>query len=134
MARRFSILSIPKLAFPSNFVFTFRPVCLSFPVMTVIMYVIMITRNCCHIQHKPNIFLLSLEAASLPHLDFATSQFSVPTPTLYHCYITHLTELCSSSHYEEARLPESMSTAGHAVTQLIEALSYKPEGRRFDSG
>ena len=101
MARRCHLLSIPKLAFPSNFVFTFRPVSLSFPVMTVIVYVIMITRNYCHIQHKPNILLLSLEVASLPHLDFETSQLSVPTLTSYHCDITHLTEQCSSSHYEE---------------------------------
>jgi len=78
--------------------------------MTLIMYFVMITRNYCHIQHKPNIFLLSLEVASFPHLHFETSQLSVPTLTLYRRVITHLAEQCSSSHHEEVRLPESMST------------------------
>ena len=48
--------------------------------------------------------------ASLPHLDFETLQLIVPTPTLYHYVTTHLTEQYSSSHYEEVRLPGSMST------------------------
>ena len=66
MARRCNLLSILKLAFPSNFVSTFRPVCLSFPVITVIMYVIMITRNYCHIQHKLNIFFVVAGSSFTP--------------------------------------------------------------------
>ena len=48
--------------------------------------------------------------------------------TLYHPHFFLLLHLVVSRKFSFL----AMSQVGHAVVQLVEALPYKPEGRRFD--
>jgi len=56
------------------------------------------------------------------------------------CSTVRMTKINASTHFERRQIPvvtvfqgNVMKNLGHAVAQLVEALTYKPEGCGFDS-